>query len=165
MLSAANRITDWLISRNHRHVLLSVATDWDRRGWHHDNYVPQNLELLIESVRDRFQAKRADFALPLLVSTGVNLAPSSRLIERADVLVVHAEGLALDARRIERPELIVAEPGERDVPGPEASMLRASGWVGVMQGPDADPAWLEEIRRLTRTPAGRPSPRKARGTK
>jgi hypothetical protein len=159
MLSAANQFTDWLIARNHRHALLSVATDWYRRGWRHDDYVPRNLELLIESIRDRFQVRKADFALPIVVSAGVNLAPNSRLIERADVVMVQAEGLALDARKIERPEIVVAEPGDQNDAAPEAALRRASGWLGVLAAPAGESSALASIERLIRV---RP-PKPARG--
>ncbi len=51
--SAAHNITDWLIARNVRNVIVDVANEYDLPGpqWDFAGYIPQNIIPLIDEVR------------------------------------------------------------------------------------------------------------------
>jgi len=136
LVAAARNLTDALIARDRRNVILSVATHWNSREWDHDAFVPQRLEHLADVIRDRFQVKRCDYILPLAISTEVRLAENSELVKTADVLEVHGDGAGMDTRKFERPEIVLAEPVELDVP-PLAE--RAAGLL-YSAAPDANPS-------------------------
>ncbi|WP_321469981.1 hypothetical protein [uncultured Paludibaculum sp.] len=116
LLAAARYLTDWLIDRNHRHVILNPAADWSSPGWDFDSYVPNHLEQIADAIRDRFQARRTDFALPIAISARTRLTADSRLVLDADVIIAQGDALGLDPRRVERPVL---------VEGPDASACAA----------------------------------------
>ena len=109
ILSAARNVTDWLIDRNHRNVILSFAADWTAPGWDFDNFVPLHLEQLAETVRARFQARRTDYVLPIAISVKVRLSADSPLINASDLLMLGGEALGIDISEIERPALVVEE--------------------------------------------------------
>jgi hypothetical protein len=108
ILAAARNLTDWLIDRDYRHVVLTPAEDWSQPGWDHDHFVAAGQEQIISAMRDRFQERRVDFALPIAVFLDVRLRADSPLLDAADVLILAGDGRALDARRVERPAVIVA---------------------------------------------------------
>lgn len=119
MLDAARHLTDWLIDRNYRHVLLDPAADWSAEGWDFDSWVPNHLEQVADAIRERFLARRTDFALPIAISARTRLTADSRLIQDADVIVARGDALSLDPRRVERPVLAVGVDA-----GACASLLR-----------------------------------------
>lgn len=106
ILAGVRNLTDWLIDRNHRNVLLDPAADWSAPGWDFGNFVPQNLERIAALIRERFQAKRTDFALPVVITSSNRLTADSRLVREADVIVAHGEALSMDPRLVERPVLV-----------------------------------------------------------
>jgi hypothetical protein len=111
ILNAASGLTDFLIDGNHRNVVLTPAAGWTQPGWDHDHFVPVRQERIISAMRDRFQARRADYALPIAVSLDVPLRPDLALLNAADILILSAGGRSLDTRRIDRPLLFVAADG------------------------------------------------------
>ncbi len=92
--AAARNATDWLIDRKFRNVILDVANEWDLQGdrWDHGDYIPQNIGGLIERIRERFQAKKADFALPIGASTSGRMLYPASLAEVCDVVLLHGNG-------------------------------------------------------------------------
>jgi len=111
ILNAARSLTGWLIDRNHRNVLLTPADEWSRPGWDHDHFVSAGQEQIIAAIRERFQARRVDYLLPIAVSLDVPLRPDSPLLSAADILILSGGGRALDSRRIARPLVIVTSDG------------------------------------------------------
>jgi hypothetical protein len=106
ILDAARRLTDWLIDRDYRHVLLNPANQWQSPGWDFDHFVPQNLERIAQAIRDRFQQRRTDFALPIALSAPMTADVNRGLAEEADVLIAPGGGPRIDPRRVKRPVLI-----------------------------------------------------------
>jgi hypothetical protein len=106
---AVDLATDWLIDRDHRHVMLNPGGDWTAAGWDFDSYVPQHATQFAQRIRDRFQARKTDYLLPVAVSLASRLTPSSSLVQEADVLIVSGEAAASDPKSIERPMLVLAE--------------------------------------------------------
>jgi len=91
--AAARNITDWLIDRKFRNVIIDVANEWDIQGgrWDHE-YIQQNIAGLVENIRERFQAKRADFTLPIGASTGGRMVYPASLAGVCDVVMLHGNG-------------------------------------------------------------------------
>lgn len=143
IVAAATNLADWLIEHQHRNVMVSIADGWAQRGWHFDAFVTEHLERLIDAVRERFQLKRCDYMLPVAVSADVKLAESSRLVQSADVLMVRGAALGMDARRLERPEIVVEE---KDATTAAAAAERSAGWL---YAPGPDDAALDRIAQLT----------------
>jgi hypothetical protein len=92
--AAARNATDWLIDRKIRNVIIDVANEWDLQGdtWDHVQYIPQNIATLVETVRERFQIKRADFALPIGASTGGRMNYPASLAQVCDLVILHGNG-------------------------------------------------------------------------
>jgi hypothetical protein len=66
LVAAARSITDWLIEKDFRNVIIDVADEWDLKEeltWNLFNFVPENIARLVEEVRERFHD--ADFTLPI----------------------------------------------------------------------------------------------------
>lgn len=106
MLESARLLTDWLIERNYRHVLLNPAALWQAPGWDFDFFVPKNLERLANEIRERFAARRVDFALPIALSMPLSSVTGWPLAEQADVLIASGEGVPSDSKLVARPVLI-----------------------------------------------------------
>jgi hypothetical protein len=110
IVDAARNLTDWLIENEHRNVLLNFAGDWTAPGWDFGNWIPLHFEQLAETVRGRFQEKRAGYTAPIALSVPVRLREDAPLIGAADLLLVSGEALDLDLRKIERPAVTI-DPG------------------------------------------------------
>jgi hypothetical protein len=108
---AVEAVTDWLIDRDHRHVILNPGGDWSAPGWDFDHHVPRNASQFAQRIRDRFQARRTDYLLPVAISVNSRLTPNSPLVQEADVLILSGEALNADLRAIERPLLVVSADG------------------------------------------------------
>jgi hypothetical protein len=108
---AVEAVTDWLIDRDHRHVILNPGGDWSAPGWDFDRHVSRNASQFAQRIRDRFQARRTDYLLPVALSVSNRLAPNSPLVQEADVLILSGEAVSADLRAIERPLLVVAADG------------------------------------------------------
>ena len=103
--AAARLITDWLIDKKFRNVIIDVANEWDIQGgrWDHADYIPLNIAGLVERIRERFQAKRADFALPIGASTGGQMMYPASLADVCDLVLLHGNGRQ-PSEKVERAE-------------------------------------------------------------
>jgi hypothetical protein len=93
LVSAARNITDWLIEKDFRNVIVDVADEWDLAaevGWDLFNFVPDNIALLVDEVRERFH--EADFTLPIGASTSGTMTYPASLARLCDVVLVHGDG-------------------------------------------------------------------------
>lgn len=91
---AARDITDWLIEKNFRNIIIDVANEWDLPGnrWDFDSYIPRHILGLIEEVRDRFQQRKAGFALPVSVSGDGRMNYPDSLLKAVDLVLLHGNG-------------------------------------------------------------------------
>ncbi len=105
--AAARNATDWLIEKNHRNVLIDVANEYDLRGdrWDFGGYIPQNIIRLIEEIRDRFQAKRAGFVLPVSASSDGRMNYPESLANVVDFVLIHGNGRTPEQKRARMAEL------------------------------------------------------------
>ncbi len=93
IITAAHNITDWLIAKDFRNVVIDVANEWDLNNgddWEHGRFIPENIAGLVNEVRERFHD--AAFTLPIGASTsGVMTYPAS-LAQWCDVVLIHGDG-------------------------------------------------------------------------
>ena len=83
-----------------RHALLDPAADWSASGWDFGQFVPRNLESIAGAIRERFQARPADFVLPVVISARNRLTENLRLVREADVIVVEGEARSFADRTV-----------------------------------------------------------------
>ena len=93
IVAAARNMTDWLIEKDFRHVVIDIANEWDLNSgddWEHGRFIPENIAGLVNEVRERFHD--AAFTLPIGASTsGVMTYPAS-LAQWCDVVLIHGDG-------------------------------------------------------------------------
>lgn len=114
--AAARNITDWLIDKGFRNVIIDVANEWDLPGdrWDMGKYIPENIPRLVADIRARFQKKHADYALPITVSSDGRMNYPASFANFVDVILLHGNGRtpeqksrrAADFRAAERPVLM-----------------------------------------------------------
>ena len=90
--SAARNITDWLIEKNFRNVIINVADEWDLggRSWDHARFIPENINRLVELVRERFN--HADYTLPIGASSSGKMSYPDSLARVCDLVLLHGDG-------------------------------------------------------------------------
>jgi hypothetical protein len=90
--SGARNITDWLIARNFRNVIVDVANEYDLPGpqWDFKGYIPQNIIPLIDEVRECF--KHSGYVLPIGASSDGRMRYPESLAGQVDVLMLHGNG-------------------------------------------------------------------------
>ena len=91
---AARNITDWLIEKKFRNVIVDIANEWDLPGNHWDfgSYIPESLLQLIKETRNRFQIRRADYALPISVSSDGRMNYPESFLGSVDLVLIHGNG-------------------------------------------------------------------------
>jgi len=99
LVAAARNMTDWLIEKNFRNVIINVALGWDvePENWDHGSFVPENIAHLLEDVRERFH--NAAFALPIGASSGNSMTYPASLAQLCDVVLVLGNGMPVDRKR------------------------------------------------------------------
>jgi hypothetical protein len=92
VLRATDAVTDWLVQRNDRHVLIEIDNECDIR-YDHAVLQPPRVDELIQRVRRRSGGR-------LLVSTsfGGGRIPTPNVVAAADFLLLHGNGVAEPAR-------------------------------------------------------------------
>ncbi len=90
--AAARNITDWLIEKNFRNVIINVADEWDLggRSWGHARFIPENIDRLVELVRERFN--EADYTLPIGASSSGKMSYPDSLARVCDLVLLHGNG-------------------------------------------------------------------------
>ncbi|MDX2154142.1 MAG: hypothetical protein SFV54_25605 [Bryobacteraceae bacterium] len=142
---AAANLTDWLIDKNFRNVVIDIANEWDHSGWDFDNFIPTNLVRLADQIRERFQQKRTDWALPVGASSDGRMLYPDSLMKNLDLVMVHGNRLKpedkgrrlADFRNFDRPVVMTEDDNGRETTPANlalelasCSMLfeRAQGW-------------------------------------
>jgi hypothetical protein len=105
LVAAARNMTDWLIEKNFRNVVIDVAQGWDiePENWDHGSFIPEYIAHVLEDVRERFHD--ATFALPIGASSGSNMTYPASLARLCDVVLVLGNGITPDQKRIRLREL------------------------------------------------------------
>ncbi len=105
LVAAARNMTDWLIEKNFRNVVIDVAQGWDvePENWDHGSFIPEYIAHVLEDVRERFHD--AAFALPIGASSGSNMTYPASLAQLCDVVLVLGNGIRPDQKRVRLREL------------------------------------------------------------
>ncbi len=92
IVAATRNITDWLIESDLRNVIIDIAKEWDAEeySWDHGRFIPENIDRLIETVRDRFNA--ADYTLPIGASGSSRMSYPDSLAQACDLVLIHGNG-------------------------------------------------------------------------
>ncbi len=87
-------VTDWLIEKRFRNVIIDVANEFDLRGdrWDFGSFIPQNVFGLIDAIRERYQNRRADYAPPVSVSSDGRMNYPDSLSKVVDLVLLHGNG-------------------------------------------------------------------------
>lgn len=94
--AAARNITNWLIEKKFHNVIVDIANEWDLPGdrWDFASYIPENILKLIKETRDCFQRRRADYALPIGVSSDGRMNYPESFLGSVDLVLLHGNGRA-----------------------------------------------------------------------
>src|SRR5262245_51603875 len=144
---AAREITDWLIQKKYRNVIVDIANEWDLPGdrWDFASYIPENILQLIKETRDRFQKLHADYALPISVSSDGRMNYAESFLDSVDLVLLHGNGRtpqqklrrAADLKHWERPILMSEDDNGRpstathlvaELASCDAFFEHAAGW-------------------------------------
>jgi len=144
---AARDITDWLIQKKFRNVIIDIANEWDLPGerWDFASYIPENILQLIKETRDRFQKLHADYALPISISSDGRMNYAESFLESVDVVLLHGNGRTpaqklqrtADLKNWERPILMTEDDNGRtstaahlaaELASCDAFFEHAAGW-------------------------------------
>jgi len=144
---AARDITDWLIQKKFRNVIVDIANEWDLPGdrWDFAKYIPENILQLIKETRDRFQKLHADYALPISISSDGRMNYAESFLESVDVVLLHGNGRTpaqklqrtADLKNWERPILMTEDDNGRtstaahlsaELASCDAFFEHAAGW-------------------------------------
>jgi len=120
---AARNITDWLIEKKYRNVIIDIANEWDLPGdrWDFASYIPENILQLIQQTRDCFQRRRADYALPISASSDGRMNYPESFLNSVDLVLLHGNGRtpaqksqrATSVKNWERPILMTEDDNGR----------------------------------------------------
>ncbi len=119
--AAARNITDWLIAKQFRNVLIDVANEYDLGNrWDFDRYIPQNIIVLLDEVRARFS--RAGYALPVSVSSDGRMRYPESLLGQVDAVLIHGNNRspeqkarrAAELKDVRRPVLMNEDDNGRE---------------------------------------------------
>ncbi|MFN7998584.1 MAG: hypothetical protein U0Q18_33485 [Bryobacteraceae bacterium] len=142
---AASNVTDWLISKNFRNIIVDIANEYDLPGpqWDFKGYIPQNIIPLIDEVREQF--KHSGYVLPIGASSDGRMRYPKSLEGQVDILLLHGNGRdpqekarrVAELREVSRPVLMTEDDNGRastvehlggDIASCDIFFRRAAGW-------------------------------------
>lgn len=141
IVTAARNMTQWLIDKDFRNVIVNIADRWDAQGmWDHGDFVQRNVANLIVDNRDLFN--HAEFTLPIGAAGGEALSYPNSLAKVCDVVLVHGNGAdrAEKIRAIgslseyERPVILLEDP-PMSPPSSEMSARTAAAVTAALSAP------------------------------
>jgi hypothetical protein len=111
---AVRNITDWLIDHNCRNVMIEIANEYDI--FDNDPYMIDAMGHLIETARERFQAKRSAFRLPISASAlrDRDMQKYPYVMEHGDLFTIHGNDRSPKRKR----EWVADLVANAKVPGP-----------------------------------------------
>jgi hypothetical protein len=102
--TAAHNITDWLIARNHRNIVIDIANEYDiGPRWDFDEYIPRHILPLMDEVRERF--RKARFVVPVTVSSGGRMRYPASVMGQSDIVLLHGNNRSPEEKRRRAAEL------------------------------------------------------------
>jgi hypothetical protein len=100
VIRAAENVTDWLLEKGYRNLLIEIANEVDLPRYDHPILRADRCHELIELVQARSSGRVGNPAGRLLVSASTrgNTIPTDNLVATSDFLLVHGNGVANSAR-------------------------------------------------------------------
>ena len=141
LVNAARNMTQWLIDKDFRNVIINIADSWDMQGvWDHGDFVQRQVANLVIDNRDRFN--HAEFTLPIGAAGGEGLSYPNSLAKICDVVLIHGNHAdrADKMRAVRslteygRPVILVEDP-PRSAPDAEALARTASAVLAALEAP------------------------------
>jgi hypothetical protein len=88
IVTGARNMTQWLIDKDFRNVIINIADSWDSQGvWDHGDFIQRNVSNLVIDSRDLFN--HAEFTLPIGAAAGESLEYPNSLARVCDVVLLH----------------------------------------------------------------------------
>jgi len=156
IVAAARNMTDWLIEKNFRNVVIDVAPGWDLEpeNWDNGSFIPEYIAHVLEDVRERFH--EAAFALPIGASSGSDMSYPASLAQLCDVVLVQGNGLSPSRKRVrlqelqsnQRPVWMVSDDNGHELDSAALSRETASADVLFVNGAGwgfRPPAWVHQF--------------------
>jgi hypothetical protein len=118
VIRATDEVTDWLLARGDRHVLIEIANEVDVPRYDHAILRPDRCHELIERVQARSTGRVESPAGRLLVSASTrgNALPPENVLAAADFLLLHGNGMPGPERIREMVRLCRELPAYRGQP-------------------------------------------------
>jgi hypothetical protein len=93
--NAVNNLTDWLLNKGYRNVIIEIANETDVKSYDHAILHPDRIHELIEMV-----SKKVKSGNRLLVGTsyGGCTVPGSNVVKASDFLLIHGNGASSPAQ-------------------------------------------------------------------
>jgi hypothetical protein len=113
IVRAVDNAVDWVFDQGYRNVIIEVDNECNVARYSHEILKPGRVHELIERVKARVQGDRR-----LLVSTsyGGNFVPLPNVVQTADFLLIHGNGVTDPARIIEMVQQTRQVAGYRPMP-------------------------------------------------
>ncbi|MGA2497516.1 MAG: hypothetical protein ABSH20_07230 [Tepidisphaeraceae bacterium] len=99
-MKAVENATDWILARGYTNVMVEIANENNVAGYRWDKLKPAAAHELIRLVQDRSKGKVKNPAGRLLVSTslGGGAIPGANIVEAADFILLHGNGVGKPER-------------------------------------------------------------------
>ncbi|MBI3881998.1 MAG: hypothetical protein HY301_18290 [Verrucomicrobia bacterium] len=110
---AVNNATQWLLSRDHRNVLIEINNECNVKSYDHEILRPDRVHELIAQVKG---IKRGERRILVGTSYGGGTVPKKNVVRASDFLLLHGNGVKEPARIGEMVRLARAVPGYRPMP-------------------------------------------------
>jgi hypothetical protein len=113
VIAASDAITEWLLEKDFRNVLVEVNNECNVKAYDHDILKPERVHELIDRVKRTEHSGRR-----LLVGTsyGGGAIPTENVVRASDFLLVHGNGVKEPSRITEMIRQTRAVPGYRPMP-------------------------------------------------
>jgi hypothetical protein len=90
VIKAVNNVTDWLLERNYRNILIEINNECNVR-YDHDILKPQRVHELIEMVKKK---EKNGFRLYAGTSYGGRFIPLANVVKSSDFILLHGNGVS-----------------------------------------------------------------------
>lgn len=91
ILAATDNMTQWLLDKDYRHVLVEVANECDLDFYHHEILKAPRIHELMARIGQKTNA--AGYRLPVSTSFSGGQQPTDRVLKLADFILLHGNGV------------------------------------------------------------------------
>jgi hypothetical protein len=91
VINAVNNITDWLLNRNYKNILIEVNNECDVKRYEHEILKPQRVHELIDFVKKK---EKDGFRYYSGTSYGGGSIPLPNVVKSSDFILIHGNGVS-----------------------------------------------------------------------